>query len=102
MATASAGLQPIAPGQIGLRGELDHHTVVQLLAHSHELFAAAHEGRVTLDLSAVSYSDSTGVALLVEWLKMARHRQIQLMLSNLPTQMRALIQVSGLAELLSI
>ncbi len=102
MATTSAGLQPIAPGQVGLHGELDHHTVVQLLEHSRELFAAAHEGQVTLDLSAVSYSDSTGVALLVEWLKIARRRQIQLTLSNLPTQMRALIQVSGLTELLSV
>jgi phospholipid transport system transporter-binding protein len=50
---------------------------------------------ITLDLSAVSSTDSAGLALMIEWLKQCRHQRVQLHFKNIPSQLRHLAQLSG-------
>ena len=53
-----------------------------------------------VDLGGVRRSNSAGVALLVEWLREAQQRQQVLLFTNVPAQMRAIIEVVDLETLL--
>lgn len=81
-------------------GELNISTVPQLLKDMSVLFSVNGESRV-IDLTEVSRSDSAGLALLLEWQRLAEQQDIQLSFRNLPEQMQAIIQVSGLEKLIS-
>ena len=81
-------------------GELNMSTVPQLLHDMSEVFSVNGESRV-IDLAEVSRSDSAGLALLLEWQRLAQEQDIQLTFRNLPEQMQAIIQVSGLDKLIS-
>ena len=54
---------------------------------------------VIVDLSEVSYMDASGVATLVEGLKIARNRQTTLTLKGLQGRVRHLFEVTGLLTL---
>ena len=55
--------------------------------------------RVTLDLSDVPYMDLSGVATLLEALKIARARKTELALTGLRDRPRYLLEVTGLLSL---
>ncbi|MEJ2141333.1 MAG: STAS domain-containing protein [Gammaproteobacteria bacterium] len=81
-------------------GELNMATVPQLLNDMSGLFNNNYDTTV-IDLSEVSRSDSAGLALLLEWLAQAKHNNTSITFQNLPEQMKAIIKVSGLEELIS-
>ena len=54
---------------------------------------------VIVDLTEVSYMDASGVATLVEGLKIARNRQTTLCLKGLQGRVRHLFEVTGLLTL---
>ena len=60
------------------------------------------EATVTLDLSGVTRSDSAGLALLIEWLRLARRRNVRLRLVELPVQMREIARISDLLPILPL
>ncbi|PKM13409.1 MAG: anti-anti-sigma factor [Gammaproteobacteria bacterium HGW-Gammaproteobacteria-3] len=53
---------------------------------------------LTLDLSQVGNTDSAGLALVIEWIKYTRERQIELKLRKLPKQLLTLAKLSGLDQ----
>lgn len=57
---------------------------------------------IRIDLSAVSYSDSSGLALLLHWLRWAQLNQQTLLFTRMPTQMQALADFFYLRTLLPI
>jgi len=81
-------------------GEMNMSTVPQLLHGMSQVFSVNGETRV-IDLAEVSRSDSAGLALLLEWQRLAQEQDIQLSFRNVPEQMQAIIQISGLEELIS-
>lgn len=56
-------------------------------------------GGIGFDLSGIRHVDSAGVALLIEWLLMARKSGCHLTLSHVPQNLRAIMQVNGVLEL---
>ncbi len=56
--------------------------------------------QITIDLDQVIDTDSAGLALLIEWLKLARKRHIQLLFKNIPVQLLELAKANGFADLL--
>ena len=56
-------------------------------------------GAVTLDLAKVSYLDSSGVATLIEGLKIARQRGIALLLAGLEGRLLHLFEATGVLGL---
>jgi anti-sigma B factor antagonist len=54
---------------------------------------------VTVDFSDVSYVDSSGIATLIEGLKMARQRQTTLCLHGLQGRLLHLFEVTGMSPL---
>lgn len=81
-----------------VRGELNFASVADLWRTTGPLFATDPPARV--DLGGVSHANSAGVALLVDWLSQANHRQQELVFLNVPAQMKAIIQVADLDEVL--
>jgi phospholipid transport system transporter-binding protein len=73
-------------------GSLEFATVARLLP----LGAAAIEGghAAVIDLAGVSASDSSGLALLIEWLSVAKAARRPLRYENMPAQLHQLADLS--------
>ena len=91
-------LQLDVDGERRVCGEINAQTAVELLNQSKPRFIG--EGQLTIDLAQVTRSDSTGVALLIEWMRMAARVNRNIHFVNIPTQMRAIAEVCGVDELL--
>lgn len=83
-----------------VEGEMSFASVEQLLASSRSLFKPGM--RLLFDMSGVNHADSAGVALLVEWLRLARGAQTDIQFRKIPAQMQDIIEVSDLDERLPI
>ena len=59
-------------------------------------------GPISVDLRAVSHTDSAGLALFVEWLRLAKAHGRALTFINVPEQVHSLVRVNGLEEALGI
>lgn len=79
-------------------GSLHFTTVSALLTAG---VAAIAGGRATvIDLGGVTGSDSSGLALLIEWLSEAKAANQTLRYENVPTQLHQLARLSEVDELL--
>lgn len=80
-------------------GSLDFGTVNALLAVGSD---AISQGRAAvIDLAGVTHSDSSGLALLIEWLSVAKAAQRTLRYENVPSQLHQLARLSEIEELLA-
>ena len=94
----AASFEIVAEERALVRGELGFLTVTALLPAGSE---AIEQGRVAaIDLSGVTASDSAGLALLIEWLSIAKAGQHPLRYENLPSQLMQLAVLSEVEELL--
>jgi phospholipid transport system transporter-binding protein len=79
-------------------GSLHFSTVSALLS---EGIDAIDGGQATvIDLSGVTAGDSSGLALLIEWLSVAKAAGKELRYEHLPTQLHQLARLSEVEELL--
>jgi phospholipid transport system transporter-binding protein len=88
-------------GLLAVRGVLSFDTVPEVYAQS-AAWVQKGQGEITIDLKNVERADSAGLALLVEWLQLARRRNRELRFTNVSEQVRALVRVNGLGQALSI
>ncbi len=98
--TALATIELQENGVLKVSGELTFSSVSSLLAESLEYFSS--QNVLQVDLAGVTHSDTAGVALLIEWMRMAKQRDAQLSFSNIPEQMWAIIEVSDLGSRLPL
>lgn len=96
----NAHLDFCTDGTLLLSGDLDLVSVTALWQETVRRFRERFPSRV--DLAQVGRCDSAGVALLVEWLRQAQSRGLTLTFVNIPAQMRAIIQVADLEDVLPI
>lgn len=91
-----------APGEVlKLDGELGFETLPAVLAESAEYAARADlPERLTIDFSGITGVDSSAVALLLEWRRLAAKRGKTLVFENLPTNLLALAELYGVADLI--
>ena len=89
------------PQHFLVEGELNMVTVPTLLQAIASQFPASGS-EAHIDLAGVTRSDSAGLALLVEWLRLAKTRNIRLQFHNLPPQLRDIARVSDLLPLLPL
>ena len=81
-------------------GELTFSTAPALLERSVSLKSAS--GKLIVDLQGVTRADSAGLALLVEWLRLARASGRDIHYVNLPDQLLRVVRVSGLEQLFAV
>ena len=94
----AAQLQALGKGRFAVIGVLDFATVPTLHQSSAELFSQHDD--LSIDLAAVERSDSSGVALLIDWLRQAQQQQQAIRFDNIPEQMQAIIRVADLTAIL--
>lgn len=82
----------------GLNGNLTYETVPKLF----EQIVPEYSESTSLSLHNVDRIDSAGLALLIEWSCLARKQNKQLVLKDIPASLRAMIDVGGLEEVLSV
>jgi phospholipid transport system transporter-binding protein len=85
-------------GRSKVSGVLDFATVTHLLPHGTAAIEQGHAA--TIDLGGVTGSDSSGLALLIEWLSVAKRVGRTLHYKNMPVQLRQLARLSDVEELL--
>ncbi len=95
----TAEFEPQEGGRARVNGVLHFTTVTALLRTGSE--AIANEGAAVIDLSGVKDSDSSGLALLIEWLSIARAEHKNLRYENIPAQLHQLARLSDVEELLT-
>ncbi|HEB59139.1 MAG TPA: STAS domain-containing protein [Gammaproteobacteria bacterium] len=87
-------------GRFQLCGELNMRTVPDLYRASAG-FVVGHP-RVRVDLAEVHHTDSAGLALLIEWMREARDRNVDIAFQHLPDQLLRIARASGLADILPV
>jgi phospholipid transport system transporter-binding protein len=87
-------------GTFSLSGELSFASVPEVWKAAESLFEGASQFEI--DLSEVTRSDSSGLALLVEWARYARREGKEIRFVRVPDQMIAIARVSGLDRVLPL
>jgi phospholipid transport system transporter-binding protein len=83
-----------APGRFIVDGDL---TFASLDKPTIQSFAFLTPGKdIIMDLGGVGNADSAGLALLIEWLKHARSKRVQLQLRNVP---EAILNIAKLSDM---
>ncbi|OOG26485.1 anti-anti-sigma factor [Thioalkalivibrio denitrificans] len=90
-----------ADGNLQVAGRLGFATVADLWAQALPLFRDG-SGAYELDVSGVEHVDSAGVALLVEWMRLARERGAGFSIVGAPQAMKDLIRLADLEGLLPV
>lgn len=94
----SARFDNTAPGRFRVVGALSFATAADLLRQSEPQFG--QKARAEIDLAEVSDSDSAGLALLIEWKRLARASGGTVEFANIPPQLSALARISEVDELI--
>ena len=89
-------------GRYAISGELSFDSVSALLAESRTTLFAAPAVELEVDLGEVSRADSAGLALLVEWMRMAAAQATPIRFSHLPPQLLAIARAGELEGLLPL
>lgn len=97
-ADPSTGFEVLEGDRSRVNGTLHFTTVTKLLETGSE---AIGNGRAAvIDLAGVKDSDSSGLALLIEWLSVAKAAGRTLRYENMPVQLQQLARLSDVEELL--
>lgn len=85
-------------GRLALLGELTFETVPGLSKDLESMFNQC--SRLCVDLSGLERVDSAGLALLIEWTRLARALGHRLEFINVPPQLLTIARASGLEQIL--
>jgi phospholipid transport system transporter-binding protein len=94
-----ARLEALGNGRFKVYGALNAETVTELLEESEQAFRGA--GSLEIDLANVPEGDSAGLALLIEWLRLAKQHQQTIQFQNVPREIAALARISEVENLLN-
>ena len=93
-----AKLESLGSGRFRVSGVLDATTSGDLLRQGAERFA--NQSRIEVDFAGVTESDSSGLALLIEWLRIVKDAKGEIHFVNAPGQVSALARISQVDDLL--
>jgi phospholipid transport system transporter-binding protein len=89
------------PGVLRVSGELTFSTVTTALEQSRPLLQSA-QGWLVMELSEVGRVDSAGLALLIQWMRMARGQSVDILFRHVPQQLLAIARASDLETVLPL
>jgi phospholipid transport system transporter-binding protein len=81
-----------------LSGDLSFVTVAGLVDMPD--FGDQRRGIICVDLAGVTRAESAGLALLLEWQRVAEEQGLSIAYVNMPVQMQSMAAVCGLEEIL--
>jgi len=84
--------------QVKLSGELDFASVAQLLNQPQISFEVAKNTEIDVDLSKISRFNSASLALLIEWMKKAEQKGVQIKYHSAPEQLMKIAEAYGVQQ----
>ena len=95
-------LEKTSDGHYLLKGRLSFNSVPLLWSQYKDDLLADTSSSIEIDLSRLKRSDSSGLALLIEWYRSAEQHHKSIIFSNVPAQMMDIARVSELDKILPI
>ncbi len=95
-----AEIQQEGPGRLSLSGEISFQSSPGLLKKSRVYFKRG--GELEVSLARVSHVDSSAVALMLEWYRLAGGLGINMVFTHLPDALMDLVRVFNLDSRLPI
>ena len=80
-------------------GELDHHGAKAVMEELDRQIDAALPRKLTLDLAGLTFTDSSGIAVVLRTFRRMRQLQGSMAVVNAPEQARRVFQAAGLDKL---
>ena len=87
---------------ITLSGEIDHHGARAMMEQLEDAIARALPLRLTLDLSGVTFMDSSGIAVLLRALRQMNQLGGSLRVTSIPVQARRVLGAAGVGRLIPL
>ena len=84
--------------QVKLTGELNFDSVAQLLNRPQINFDVAENSQIDVDLSQISRFNSASLALLIEWMKKAEQKGLQIKYHSAPEQLMKIAEAYGVQQ----
>lgn len=95
-------LSVVSSSHARLLGDVSYHNVMALLVHGERLIRQVGDDTSwTVDCGELQSADSSFVAALLHWLRACKRQNIRFCVTQLPANVRSMITVSGLEEVLS-
>ncbi|MBE6963097.1 MAG: STAS domain-containing protein [Ruminococcaceae bacterium] len=85
-----------------LRGELDHHGAKDALRELELAVDAALPRRLVMDLSGVTFMDSSGIALILRAQQRMQMLEGSLLVCGVPPQAKRVLDAAGISRLVTI
>ena len=85
-----------------LAGEIDHHSARQTMEAISSKIDAYLPRRCVLDFGAVSFMDSSGIAIVIHSLRAMQELEGELCLSNIPPQPMKVLRAAGIEKLVRL
>ncbi|MGD0958539.1 MAG: STAS domain-containing protein [Methylomonas sp.] len=90
-------LTMLAPDSYSLTGDMTFAGIDRRTVDSFKLLKASNQ--LSIDLAAVTVTDSAGLALMIEWIKFSNRQGILLKFKNIPVQLISLAKLCGLDQI---
>ena len=94
-------LLDLGSGRLQVRGALTFATARHARTEGLRVISAGASTTLEIDCGAVTHSDSAGLAVLLDWLILARRHGQALRLTNLPAAIRAVAEISDVEPILN-
>jgi phospholipid transport system transporter-binding protein len=83
----------LSPGNYSVEGCLTFNSIDKNSPRSFAFLKGIDS--ICIDLAKVEATDSAGLALMIEWIKLSKANKIKLSFKNIPQQILALAKLSG-------
>lgn len=90
----------LSQGLLALHGNINFNTVVELRKTGDSLISQASMMNLRVDFSQVAHSDSSGLALITAWLRLANTLNKRLTLVNVPQSLLRIAKACNVSEFL--
>ena len=87
---------------IALSGEIDHHGAREMMSQLDSAIAERLPRQLTLDLSGVTFMDSSGIAVLLRAQRQLAHTGGSLRVTAVPAQARRVLDAAGIGRIISL
>ncbi|NLG53693.1 MAG: STAS domain-containing protein [Clostridiales bacterium] len=88
--------------KIAFEGELDHHAARSALSRISQLIDIELPRKLVLDLSSLSFMDSSGIAIIVHSYRRMNELEGSLVISNVPGQAYKVLSAAGINRIIQV
>ncbi len=85
-----------------LSGEIDHHGAREMMSQLTDAIAERLPAKLVLDMSGVTFMDSSGIAVLLRARRQMEHTGGTLRVTAIPAQARRVLDAAGIGRLISL